>query len=379
MDTQDELIMKMLHYFITKKNYNPIILHGIKNEIWLENMDAKYRVVRIISNHIHNNEQLDFDIFKTKKISKQIKNKTLTLNLDILNIYVDLGDNVKLDDVNNSHMKYLKINEMKDFKKYKDILEIYPSIDSEVKTLEGMDLFMKLTSDITKKTEKDAIENEKIFSMKTPVITYLLIAINVIVFLLMYILGNGSTNIETLVKFGANNSALVADYHEYYRLFTSIFLHIGFIHLACNMYALYVIGPQIESFYGKIKFLIIYLVGGVIGGLFQNIFELNTIGAGASGAIFALFGALLYFGYHYRVYLGTVIRTQILPIIVLNLLIGFTSSGISNAAHIGGLLGGIVLSYALGVPKKSSPSDKVHGTIISLLLIGFLVYMAIFR
>ena len=379
MDTQDELIMKMLHYFITKKNYNPIILHGIKNEIWLENMDAKYRVVRIISNHIHNNEQLDFDIFKTKKISKQIKNKTLTLNLDILNIYVDLGDNVKLDDVNTSHMKYLKINEMKDFKKYKDILEIYPSIDSEVKTLEGMDLFMKLTSDITKKTEKDAIENEKIFSMKTPVITYLLIAINVIVFLLMYILGNGSTNIETLVKFGANNSALVADYHEYYRLFTSIFLHIGFIHLACNMYALYVIGPQIESFYGKIKFLIIYLVGGVIGSLFQNIFELNTIGAGASGAIFALFGALLYFGYHYRVYLGTVIRTQILPIIVLNLLIGFTSSGISNAAHIGGLLGGIVLSYALGVPKKSHPSDKIHGTIISLLLIGFLVYMAIFR
>ena len=361
MEVQDELIMQILHYFITKKNYNPIILHGIKNEIWLENMDQKYRVVRIISNHIHNNEQLDFDVFKTKRISRQIKNKTLTLNLD---------------NVTNSHMRFLNINEMKDFKNYKDVLELYPSIDKEVKNLEGMDLFMKLTSDITKKTEKDAIENEKIFSMKSPIMTYLLIAINVIVFLLMYVLGNGSTDVATLAKFGANNSVAVATYHEYYRLFTSIFLHIGFIHLACNMYALYVIGPQIESFYGKAKFLIIYLLGGVIGNLFANIFEVNTIGAGASGAIFALFGAMLYFGYHYRVYLG---RTQILPVIVLNLLIGFTSSGISNAAHIGGLIGGTLLSYALGVPKKSKASDSIHGTILSILLIVFLVYMSIFR
>ena len=378
MEMQDELIMQMLHYFITKKNYNPIILHGIKNEIWLENMDQKYRVVRIISNHIHNNEQLDFDIFKTKKISKQIKNKTLTLNLDILNIYVDLGENVDLNSVSNSHMKFLNINEMKDFKKYKDVIELYPAIDKEVKSAEGMDLFMKLTSDITKKTEKDAIENEKIFSMKPPVVTYILIAINVLVFLLMYVIGNGSTDLNTLLYFGANNSALVK-IGDYYRLVTAIFLHIGFIHLACNMYALYVIGPQIESFYGKIKFLAIYLVGGIVGNLFANIFELNTIGAGASGAIFALFGALLYFGYHYRVYLGTVIRTQIVPVIVINLLIGFTSSGISNAAHIGGLIGGTVLAYALGVPKKSSKIDSIHGTIVTILLIGFLVYMSIFK
>ena len=379
MDTQDELIMQILHYFITKKNYNPIILHGIKNEIWLENMDAEYRVVRIVSNHIHNNEQLDFDIFKTKKISHQIKNKTLTFNLNILNIYVDLGDNVNLDEVKNNNMKFLNINEMKDFKKYKDVLELYPSIDKEVKNLEGMDLFMKLTSDITKKTEKDAVENEKIFSMKPPIVTYILIAVNIVVFLLMYVLGNGSTDGATLAMFGANNSVAVATYHEYYRLFTAMFLHIGFIHLACNMYALYVIGPQIESFYGKVKFLIIYLVGGVIGNLFANIFEINTIGAGASGAIFALFGALLYFGYHYRVYLGTVIRTQIIPVIVLNLLIGFTTSGISNAAHIGGLIGGTLISYAVGVPKKSTISDSIHGTIISILLIVFLVYMSIFR
>ena len=105
MNRQDELVMKMLHYFITERNYNPIVMHGVSNEIWLENLDEKYRVVRIISSHIHNNDQMDFDIFKTKKICKQIKNKTLTLNLNVLNIYTDIGDNVNLGNYDITNMK----------------------------------------------------------------------------------------------------------------------------------------------------------------------------------------------------------------------------------------------------------------------------------
>ncbi|MBR1376823.1 MAG: rhomboid family intramembrane serine protease [Bacilli bacterium] len=378
MVDQDELIMTMLHYFITKKDYNPIILHGAKNEIWLENLEEEYRIVRIISNYIHNNDQLDFDLFKTKKIGKQIKGKTLTLNLNILNIYTNLGDNVDLEKVETNKMKCLNIKKIGDFKKYSDVLEIYPKLDKKPETLKGMDLFMKLTTEISEKTEKDAMDSEKIFSMKKPIITYSLIAINIIVFALMYILGNGSTDTLTLIKFGANNAEMVR-LGEYYRLFTSTFLHIGLIHLVFNMYALYIIGPQIESFFGKTKYLLIYILGGIIGNLFANIFEVNTIGAGASGAIFALFGALLYFGYHYRVYLGSVIRTQIVPVILINLAVSFMSSGISAAAHIGGLIGGILVSMAVGVPKKSSKAERVNGTIVTILLIGFLVYMGIFR
>ena len=64
IDKNDELVMKLLHFFITEKNYNPIILHGAKNEIWLENMENdSYEIVRIVSNYIHNDEQLNFDIF----------------------------------------------------------------------------------------------------------------------------------------------------------------------------------------------------------------------------------------------------------------------------------------------------------------------------
>ncbi len=377
MDKQEELVMRMLHYFITEQDYNPIVLHGAKDEIWLENLDNHYPIVRISSNYIHNNEQLDFDLFKTKKISNQIKSKTLTFNLNVLNIYTNLGDNVNLNDYNDK-MKLVNINKIADFKKHKDLLEIYPEIiNNNYNSLDGMDLFMKLTGDISKKTERNAMESEKIFGMKRPIITYALILLNVLVFALMYILGRGSTDLQTLADFGANNAELVK-LGQYYRLFTAMFLHIGIVHLFFNMYALYIIGPQLESFYGKAKFLTIYIVSGIIGNLFANIFEINTLGAGASGAIFGLFGSLLYFGYHYRVYLGNVLRSQIVPIIILNLGIGFVLSGIDNFAHIGGLIGGFLISKALGINSKDKRSDKVNGIIMTILYIGFLVFLGIF-
>ena len=67
INRKDLIVMKLLHYFITKRNYSPIILQGAEDEIWLENLDSDYKIVRIVSNYIHNDEQLDFDLFKTKK------------------------------------------------------------------------------------------------------------------------------------------------------------------------------------------------------------------------------------------------------------------------------------------------------------------------
>ena len=78
MTKNDEIVMKLLHYFITKKGYNPIVLHGAENEIWLENFENDYNIIRIVSNYIHNDEQLSFDIFRTKQIMKTIKKKTMS-------------------------------------------------------------------------------------------------------------------------------------------------------------------------------------------------------------------------------------------------------------------------------------------------------------
>lgn len=379
INKSDEVVMKLLHYFITEKGYNPIVLHGAQNEIWLENLDEEYKIVRIVSNYIHNDEQLDFDIFKTKNIMKKIKRKTFSFNINALSIFLNLGDNVHFNNEKfGSNLIAIDLKDFNDLENNQMILKTFPDICKKEETTEdGFNLFMKLTKEINEKNEVEAKKAEDIFTKKKPIITYVLIIINVLVFIAMYVFGNGSRDSITLLMFGANYPMLVRA-GDYYRLLTSAFLHIGILHLIFNNYALYVIGSQLESFLGKFKFLVIYLVSAISGSLMSMLFT-DGISAGASGAIFGLLGSLLYFGYNYRVYLGTVLKSQIIPLIVINLLIGFMTTGIDNAAHIGGLLGGLGMTMALGIKYKTSTFEKINGKIIMIIYMAFLIFMAFFR
>lgn len=226
---------------------------------------------------------------------------------------------------------------------------------------------MKITGEIGKKNQQETVKAEELFKVKKPIITYILIAINVLIFLLSHI----NINIANSLFLFKNLNG------EYYRLITATFTHYDLFHLLFNMYALYIIGPQIESFFGKKKYLLIYLFSALTGSLMSLTFMAdNAASLGASGAIFGLLGSLLYFGYHYRLYLGTVIKSQIIPLIVANLVLGFILTGIDNAAHIGGLVGGILISMALGVKYKSTQYEKINGLILSIILLGFLTYTA---
>jgi rhomboid protease GluP len=374
----DELVMKLLHYFITEHGYNPIVLHGAKDEIWLENLEQPYKIVRIVTNYIHNEEQFNFDLFRTDQIIKRIKKKMLTINAEALSIFVNLGENVDLEDNKYDNIKVANVTKASDLKKYSFIIEEFPSITKLSQYKEkGVNLFMKLTSEINKKNEEDARQAEDIFKIKKPTITNILIASNALVFLSMYLFGKGSLDSKTLLDFGALYKPFVTEFSEFYRLITSGFIHIGLFHFGFNMYALYILGPQLESFYGKYKFLFIYLTSIIIGNLMSMIFISDAISAGASGGIFGLLGAMLYFGYHYRIYLGSVIKSQIIPLIVINLMIGFTLPGLNNAAHIGGLIGGVLASIAVGVKYKTTTTDKINGVILTLIFTAFLIYMNI--
>ena len=97
-----------------------------------------------------------------------------------------------------------------------------------------------------------------------------------------------------------------------------MFLHADIIHIMCNMYALYVVGPRVEDFFGKRKYLLIYFLSGLSGSLLSVGLNSDVASVGASGAIFGLFGALLYFGYSYRGYVGAMVKSQILPVVFLN-------------------------------------------------------------
>lgn len=371
MTGKDVVVMNLVHYFITEKNYNPVVVRGVNDEIWLENMKSDYKLVRIVSHYIHNNEQLNYDFFRTKQISNKLKRKTFSFNMSVLNIYVDLGDNVNISN-DDEHFMSVFINKMKDINN-KYLLEIFPDIVEKTGHKEkGMELLFKITDDINKSNVKKNAKLDKLFSKKTPYITYIIMGICFIMFL---ITGMGNDT-GVLIKYGANLDVLVKN-GEYYRLLTSMFLHSGLLHLFFNMYALYIIGPQVESFFGKTKYLIIYLLSGISGSLLSVAFNVNTVSVGASGAIFGLFGALLYFGYNYRGYLGNVIKSQILPVVIINLIFGFISTGVDVAGHIGGLIGGIIVSSVLG--SSDEKGIDINRIIICLIYFVFIIYLGLFR
>ena len=369
MDNKEKIVMRLVHYLITQENYTPIVVNGVKNEVWLENNEGPYKIVRINSNYIHNKEQYRFDIFKINNIAKQIKKKTLSLKVNVLNIFLDLNDDVKVSEVKN--IDSISVKNDKELINNELIKNAFPSIKTGlIDDKDNVDLLINVTNDINEKTAKDNKVYESVFKPKKIIVTNVIITLCVLVYILQ--LFN-----PKLLYLGANISDFVK-MGEVYRIITCTFIHAGIIHLSCNMYSLYIIGSQLETFIGKARFIFVYIISAISGSLMSLIF---TAGAsvGASGAIFGLLGSLLYFGYHYRIYLGSVLKNQIIPIIILNILLGFMLPGVDNAAHIGGLIGGYLATVSVGVKNKSNRNEMINGIIVLVIYIAFLVYMGIIK
>lgn len=376
---QDQILMSLVHYFVTKENYSPILVQGVKDEIWLENIHGPYRVIRINSNYIHNNEQFEFDQYKIKGILSQIKKKTFSFRVNALNINLNENDyqkSVILKNIDNITVKSLA-----DIENNKDLLEIFPNLKKGLyKNTGSIDMIFNVTKDINEKTEKDNKKYEKIFSKKEPLITYILIGICTILFILSMILSKAiyEFDIKTLLILGANNKLLVKS-GQIWRVITSAFLHGGIAHFMINMYSLYIIGKEIEGHFGKINYLTIYFFSALCGGLLSAVAgKAGVVSVGASGAIFGLMGALVYFGLCYRLYLKNSLLNQILPVIAFNLIIGFLIAGIDMWGHIGGLIGGFLMAMALNVGAISKKGDKINGIILSIAFVLILLLILFF-
>lgn len=186
--------------------------------------------------------------------------------------------------------------------------------------------------------------------------TMALILINVLVFIAVEFTGT-SQDAWHVLEYGAAYTPYIIQNGEVYRLFTSMFLHFGIEHLVNNMLVLFVLGSRLERVIGKIRFLLIYLLGGIAGNVVSLLLELKTqefsVSAGASGAVFAVMGAMIYVVIRNKGWLGDLSMRQILVMAAFSLYFGFTSSGVDNAAHIGGLLAGFVLAVLFWYPSGS--------------------------
>ncbi len=189
---------------------------------------------------------------------------------------------------------------------------------------------------------------------KEPV-TFILILINVLVFLVSDLTGY-SQDVMHMLDLGAAYTPLITEGGEVYRLFTSMFLHFGIAHLLNNMLVLFVLGSRLERAAGKIRFLVIYLLGGVAGNVISLLLELDSgdysVSAGASGAVFAVMGAMIYIVVRNRGWLEDLSWRQIVVMALFSLYFGFASSGVDNAAHVGGLISGGILAVILYHPRR---------------------------
>lgn len=219
----------------------------------------------------------------------------------------------------------------------------------------------------------------------TLIFTYLLIAINVLFFLF-------TSNQTTITLWGANNPTAVLQSGEYYRMVTAMFLHANIAHIAFNMIALYSVGRVIESTFGHVRLLLVYFLGGLVGSIASALLnDANTISVGASGAVFALFGAEVFYYFKYGQALGEVLNLRVSgAAIALNLVNGLRpDSGIDNWAHAGGLIGGGIVAavtsefLAITYPESGGVSLKEtrrRGFLIltgaSLLVVALLMVSA---
>ena len=174
-----------------------------------------------------------------------------------------------------------------------------------------------------------------------------LIAVNILYF--FWLEFHGSTeNAAFMVEHGAMYVPLVVREGEYYRLLTAVFMHFGISHLVNNMVILFVLGDNLERALGKVKYLVFYLICGVGANVFSMDVSIReyelAVSAGASGAIFGVIGGLLYVVIRNRGRLEDLSTRQLALFVACSLYFGFTSTGIDNAAHVGGLVLGFLLA-----------------------------------
>lgn len=204
---------------------------------------------------------------------------------------------------------------------------------------------------------------------RKPSVTYILIALNVLAFLAMTAAG-GTASTGVLVRFGAKDSALIWQ-GQYWRLLAPVFLHAGFVHLAANSYALWQLGRLVELLYGPYRMLAVYLSAGILATT-ASLIASPAISVGASGAIFGLFGAVLYFACRKPRVFRAIFGYQLFVVLAINVVIGFTLPNIDIFAHAGGLLSGFLAAAAVRLPDE--PRRMPRSFLVALLFLGTVSY-----
>ncbi|ANB60434.1 rhomboid family intramembrane serine protease [Anoxybacteroides amylolyticum] len=371
-----ELLYWQLVYFFVKKQYRIIKLANDPKEIWLASFGQHAPLVRLVCYDVDWSSWLARDLEYTKQVAIQLQKRPFRRSSGVLNIYVSTYPPVDdwewivanaTDDFPQLHTVLLHSgNAVHALQQISDVLRepvVLESVAGEVDPFLAAQHVQRLVFRLEKERRET---EERVLDYGRPLFTYVFIVLQMVMFLLLEAHG-GSTNPDVLIRYGAKFNPLMQQ--EWWRFITPIFLHIGFFHLLMNTMALYYLGMTTERLYGSFRFCFIYLVAGFFGTLGSFLFT-TSLSAGASGAIFGLFGALLYFGTVYRHLFFQTMGTNIIGLIVLNLGLGLLLPGIDNAGHIGGLIGGFLAAGIVHLPRHRLWKRQLAAFVFTVLLIA---------
>lgn len=379
---EDYLFWTLAKQLSDTYEYRMITLSDDQQEIWLENGSEKhFPVIRLMRYDLDWGNWLNRDMDRTLMNAERIRKELYKSSLSILNIYVSQFSPV--DEYNHylnrpTENRKLEIRtlllETSKFEENKEELSslLQKQLVLELPANESLDegQIEYIKHSVISSTIKRAKQDQKVFQHSKPFFTYIFIGVQILMFLLLEMNG-GSKNTNTLIEFGAKYTPYILQ-GEWWRFFAPIVLHIGVLHLLMNTLALYYLGADVERIYGNTRFILIYLFAGFAGTVGSFLFSPN-ISAGASGAIFGCFGALLYFGLNHRKIFFRTMGVNIIVLIIINLAFGFSMPGIDNAGHIGGLIGGFLASGAVGLPGKKLYGNQIIFLVIAAALTYFLL------
>lgn len=389
--TEQYHLYRLAYELVANDDYEVLHLNDQTNELWLEKYDRKTsKVIRLIHRGFDWKNQLKADITNVFQRIRSLKQYFTNNHVEIYNVYItsyepvddweDLKRPIILGNKNLMKMKVFYLsNENFYIEKTRFLQQIGAKIEHTFDEIPIHDIEheidkYKQSLQRSYKAKQEKIKN--VFTFGKPRYTYFLIVMNLIAFLLLELTG-GSTNVEHLIESGAKFNPAIMD-GEWWRIVTSMFLHIGMFHLLMNMLALYYLGIAVESIYGSMRFLIIYFLSGIGGGLTSFAFNYH-VAAGASGALFGLFGALLFFGTVEKRLFKQTMGRNLLLILAINLVFGFMVPQIDMGAHLGGLIAGFVASGITSVPKHRHKKKQILYIIIYILITIFLTWYGILR
>ncbi|WP_163526363.1 rhomboid family intramembrane serine protease [Halobacillus ihumii] len=383
---QEYFLWKIAQDLVNSQDCEVLHVNNTSSEIWLEkDIKGKTHVFRLYHAQFDWRNQLIRDLenihLQIKQNRRLFRNKKVVVHCLYISQYppVDEWENINKDQLplnTNTNIVYLD-----DDHKREGIHSLYdglgmtpPEWSLEVSEQEAETQVHYLKHLMKGSQRKRKRETQAIFTFGKPLLTYVLLVLNVLMYLFIEFKGS-STSIVTLIEYGAKyNPAIVNG--EWWRILSSMFLHIGTLHLLMNMLALYYLGTAVERIYGTLRFTWIYFMAGIFGGIAS--FMLNPqVAAGASGAIFGLFGALLYFGVHYkRLFLRTM-GYNLFIVIGINLAFGLLVPQVDNGAHMGGLIGGFIASAICNLPKKKQWLLQTVAVLIYTVSMGLMLFFGI--